>query len=125
VTSSATTALVLLFIGMGMLGMGNGAVFQVVPQRFPASLGIVTGIVGAAGGLGGFLLPTLLGAMKDLTGEYRAGLWIVAFAFMAGSVVLLELGTRWASRWPATAIQQSGVFSYRAKSLGVPSGDSA
>ncbi len=59
---------------MGLLGMGNGAVFQLVPQRFPERIGIVTGIVGAAGGLGGFFLPTLLGAAKDVTGGYAPGL---------------------------------------------------
>ena len=49
--------------------MGNGAVFQLVPQRFPDRMGIVTGIVGAAGGLGGFFLPSVLGATKDLSGS--------------------------------------------------------
>jgi NNP family nitrate/nitrite transporter-like MFS transporter len=123
--TSVTTALVLLFIGMGMLGMGNGAVFQIVPQRFPEGMGIVTGIVGAAGGLGGFMLPTLLGAMKDLTGEYRAGLWIVAAAFLLGAIVLLELGTRWVRRWPSGAVQRSGIFAYRESAEGVASGDAA
>ena len=47
-----------------LLGMGNGAVFQLVPQRFPERIGVVTGIVGAAGGLGGFFLPTLLGVLE-------------------------------------------------------------
>ena len=42
---------VFLFLTMGMLGMGNGAVFQLVPQRFPQRIGILTGLVGAAGGL--------------------------------------------------------------------------
>lgn len=51
---------VLLFTAMGMLGMGNGAVFQVLPQRFSERVGVLTGLVGAAGGLGGFLLPFLL-----------------------------------------------------------------
>src|SRR5215467_8688663 len=48
-----------LFLTMGMLGMGNGAVFQLVPQRFCARIGIITGLVGAAGGFGGFLLPSV------------------------------------------------------------------
>src|SRR4029077_3693527 len=39
----------LMFVGMGMLGMGNGSVFQLVPQRFPKEIGVMTGIVGAAG----------------------------------------------------------------------------
>ncbi len=59
---SAGTAL--LFAVMVALGMGNGCVFQLVPQRFPDEIGVVTGIVGAAGGLGGFVLPTLLGSLE-------------------------------------------------------------
>ena len=40
----------LLFVGMAFLGMGNGAVFQLVPQRYPNEIGVMTGLVGAAGG---------------------------------------------------------------------------
>jgi MFS transporter, NNP family, nitrate/nitrite transporter len=114
-------ALALLFVGMGLLGMGNGAVFQIVPQRFPDRMGIVTGIVGAAGGLGGFFLPSILGVVKDMTGEYTAGLAIVAGAFVLGVVALLELGARWSRRWHPAIVKQSGIFSYRdaARSLSV------
>jgi NNP family nitrate/nitrite transporter-like MFS transporter len=104
----------LLFVGMGMLGMGNGAVFQMVPQRFPDRIGVVTGVVGAAGGLGGFFLPTLLGALKDATGTYATGLAGLAVVFVVGTVVLLELGARWSERWSPAACRQAGVYSYRA-----------
>jgi NNP family nitrate/nitrite transporter-like MFS transporter len=123
--SSSTTALVLLFIGMGMLGMGNGAVFQLVPQRFPTGMGIVTGVVGAAGGLGGFFLPTLLGAVKDVTGEYQAGLYAIAALFLLASVVLLELGIGWSSRWSAAAVRRSGIFAYRSRDAVETTGDAA
>jgi NNP family nitrate/nitrite transporter-like MFS transporter len=63
----------LLFVGMGCLGMGNGSVFQLVPQRFPREIGVLTGIVGAAGGLGGFFLPTIFGVLKQETGSFRTG----------------------------------------------------
>ena len=108
-------AVALLFVGMGLLGMGNGAVFQLVPQRFPQSIGIVTGVVGAAGGLGGFFLPTMLGVAKDATGSYGAGLMLFALAFLAGALVLLELGVRWTVRWDPHMVRRSGVYSYRAK----------
>ena len=106
-------ALALLFVCMGLLGMGNGAVFQLVPQRFPSRMGIVTGIVGAAGGLGGFFLPTMLGAAKDVAGTYTPGLALCAVAFIAGSLTLLELGTRWSKRWGDAAVRQAGIFAYR------------
>jgi NNP family nitrate/nitrite transporter-like MFS transporter len=103
----------LLFATVGLLGMGNGAVFQLVPQRFANNMGIVTGIVGAAGGLGGFFLPSMLGAAKGATGTYAAGLMMLSVLFMAGSFVLLELGSRWNARWQANAVRQSGIFCYR------------
>ncbi|MEK7286552.1 MAG: MFS transporter [Nitrospirota bacterium] len=71
-------AVALFFIGMSLLGMGNGAVFQWIPQKFPQDIGLVTGLVGAAGGVGGFFLPTLLGSIKGLTGSYGVGFLICA-----------------------------------------------
>jgi MFS transporter, NNP family, nitrate/nitrite transporter len=105
----------MLFISVGCLGMGNGAVFQLVPQRFGGRMGIITGVVGAAGGLGGFFLPSILGAAKDATGTYATGLMLFALAFVAGTLLLLELGSRWQSRWTPAAATQSGVFNYRGK----------
>jgi len=106
-------AVATLFLGMGALGMGNGAVFQLVPQRFPERIGLVTGIVGAAGGLGGFFLPTLLGLTRDYTGGYAAGLLTCAGLFVVGTLVLLELGARWSQRWAPAAVDRAGVFAYR------------
>jgi MFS transporter, NNP family, nitrate/nitrite transporter len=103
----------MLFVTVGCLGMGNGAVFQLVPQRFAARMGIITGVVGAAGGLGGFFLPSILGATKDATGTYATGLTLFAGAFAVGSIVLLELGSRWSSAWQEGAVKQSGIFCYR------------
>src|SRR4029077_6779197 len=76
----------LLFIGMGCLGMGNGAVFQLVPQRFPKEIGVLTGIVGAAGGLGGFLLPTVFGTMKQMTNSFSSGFLTFAMVGFASTI---------------------------------------
>jgi NNP family nitrate/nitrite transporter-like MFS transporter len=105
--------IVLLFLSVGLLGMGNGAVFQLVPQRFADRLGLITGVVGAAGGLGGFFLPSMLGAAKDATGTYASGLVVLAGVFLAGSLALLQLGTLWARRWQPDAITRAGIFCYR------------
>jgi NNP family nitrate/nitrite transporter-like MFS transporter len=107
-------AVALFFVGLGMLGMGNGAVFQLVPQRFPERIGIVTGIVGAAGGLGGFFLPSVLGAIRDAYGTYAPGLALFTAAFVGGTIVLLELGHRWSRSWDEAAIRQTGVYAWRA-----------
>jgi NNP family nitrate/nitrite transporter-like MFS transporter len=98
---------------MGLLGMGNGAVFQLVPQRFGDRIGIVTGVVGAAGGLGGFFLPSLFGVVKDATGSYAAGLIVCGGIFLFGALTLLELGVRWTARWHTHAVGRTGLFSYR------------
>ena len=102
-----------LFVVMGMLGMGNGAVFQMAPQRFPREIEIITGIVGAAGGIGGFLLPSLLGVLKDLTGTYAAGLACFALCSAGMCMLLLEFGVRWKHSWPESAITRAQIFSYR------------
>jgi NNP family nitrate/nitrite transporter-like MFS transporter len=55
------------------LGAGNGAVFKIVPAEFPESAGAAGGIVGAAGGLGGFFPPVFVGLVKDAEGSYTYG----------------------------------------------------
>jgi NNP family nitrate/nitrite transporter-like MFS transporter len=103
----------ILFIALGCLGMGNGAVFQLVPQRFASRMGLATGIIGAAGGLGGFFLPSMLGAVKDSAGSYGPGLALLAVAFVGGALALLHLGSVWATRWDGELTSRSGVFCYR------------
>lgn len=65
-------------IAMLALGMGNGAVFQLVPVRYIKEIGVMTGIVGCAGGIGGFYLASSLGFAKQWTGSYQAGFLIFA-----------------------------------------------
>lgn len=68
------------------IGAGNGAVFKLVPERFPQSVGAVTGLVGAAGGLGGFFPPLALGFIRQATGTYTLG-----FALLAATALLMTL----------------------------------
>ena len=68
-----------------LLGLGNGAVFKLVPQYFPAETGTVTGLVGAMGGLGGFFPPLLLGVFRD-----RLGVAWPAFMLLAATALVLE-----------------------------------
>lgn len=103
-----------LFLAMGMLGMGNGAVFQIAPQRFPGDIELTTGIVGAAGGLGGFFLPSAIGALKDLFGSYGYGLLCFALVLLAGALLLLEFGVNWSATWTPAALSRTMVFRYRA-----------
>ncbi|KZN96037.1 nitrate/nitrite transporter [Aeribacillus pallidus] len=89
----------LLFIGMMCLGMGNGAVFQLVPQRFQKEIGMVTGIVGAAGGIGGFFLPNILGTLKQLTGTYASGFLILSLIALLALGVLIFARFSWRKSW--------------------------
>jgi MFS transporter, NNP family, nitrate/nitrite transporter len=87
---------------MACLGLGNGGVFQLVPQRFREQIGIATGLVGAVGGLGGFLLPTLLGSINQLTGSFAAGFAILSLLAFAAFVLLRVLAARargWRLSW--------------------------
>lgn len=110
---SLPVVVVLLFVIMGMLGMGNGAVFQLVPQRFSQRVGVLTGLVGAAGGLGGFVLPSILGAVKDRTGQYSLGLFLFAAAFLVAGFLLLRLGSVWRTTWNSVSVERAGIFCYR------------
>jgi NNP family nitrate/nitrite transporter-like MFS transporter len=62
-----------------LLGIGNGAVFKLVPQYFPKEVGTVTGLVGAMGGLGGFFPPLLLGFFRDHLHTIWPGFTLLAF----------------------------------------------
>ena len=63
-----------------LMGLGNGAVFKLVPQYFPRETGTVTGLVGAMGGLGGFFPPLLLGAFRDRIGTVWPGFLLLGLA---------------------------------------------
>jgi len=76
---------------MGTLGIGNGAVFQLVGLHYRERIGIVTGIVGAAGGLGGFLLPIVLGVGRDAIGSYGPGLGAISAAAVIGLLTTLTV----------------------------------
>ncbi len=73
-----------------MCGIGNGAIFKLVPEKFPKSTGAVTGIVGAAGGLGGFFPPILLGMVQDVTGTYMLGFLLLSILALVCFVINLK-----------------------------------
>ncbi len=112
---AVSVALAVLAIGMGLLGMGNGSVFQLVPQRFPDRVGIMTGIVGSAGGLGGFLLPSLLGLVKQRTQSFGIGFALLAACMIAGVLSLIYLRGFWRRTWSAEAAQRAGLSASGAK----------
>lgn len=104
---------------MAVLGSGNGVVFQLVPLRYPQQVGTVTGLVGAAGGIGGFFLPTVLGVIQEHAGTYGAGFAALA-AFAALVFLAFVHGERgWSRSWGGTgSVARQGRRARRANIAG-------
>jgi NNP family nitrate/nitrite transporter-like MFS transporter len=100
-------ALAVIMFSMSVLGAGNGAVFQLAPQRFGKEIGVVTGLVGMTGGVGGFYLAASLGWAKQATGSYQLGLLGFALLALLALAALTGVKARWRRTWgagqPATA----------------------
>lgn len=107
-TSLYLTLLIVVII-MATLGMGNGAVFQLVPQRFRKEIGIMTGLVGMAGGIGGFYLAASLGWCKQVTGDYQLGLAAFALLTVLAILGLSSVKTRWRTTWGSAAVTAAKV----------------
>ncbi|WP_309499068.1 MFS transporter [Sulfurovum sp.] len=107
VSLSFWLAIVILFLIMANLGMANGAVFQLVPQRFGKDIGIMTGIIGAAGGLGGTALIQTLGWSKGAFDGYAAGFMIFAGVVLVAIAGISLVKTRWRTTW---GVQSGGII---------------
>ena len=94
----------LFIVAMGTLGVGNGAVFQLVPQRFRKEIGVMTGLVGFGGGLGGFYLASSLGIIKKATGSTSIGFVIFAALAVVALVGLSLVKSRWRTTWGAALV---------------------
>lgn len=104
--SYATTligALGFFVLAMLALGTGNGSVFQLVPQRFQAEIGVMTGLVGMAGGVGGFYLASSLGLAKQMTGSFAPGFLIFAGLALVALVGLTVVKAKWRATWTSGA----------------------
>jgi NNP family nitrate/nitrite transporter-like MFS transporter len=96
-------ALVLFVIAMLAFGTGNGSVFQLVPQRFQAEIGVMTGLVGMAGGVGGFYLASSLGLAKQFTGSFASGFLIFAGLALLALIGVMLVKTKWRTTWKTGA----------------------
>ena len=97
--SSAGLAVLTFSGAMLALGMGNGALFQVVPQRFRQEMGEMTAMIGMAGAAGGFVLVAALGCSRQVTGDYQAGLLLFAALALISVAGLWIVKSRWRSLW--------------------------
>lgn len=107
--SSSIAALALFVTAMLGLGAGNGAVFQLVPQRFHREIGVMTGLIGMAGGVGGFVLAAGLGTIKQHTGDYQLGLWMFAALGLLALLGLVGVKRRWRTTWGSSAMTTARI----------------
>lgn len=98
-------AILVMFLIMANLGMANGSVFQLVPQRFGKDIGVMTGLIGMAGGLGGTALIKTFGWSQGAFDGYTAGFVIFAVMTMIAISGISMVKTRWRTTWGA----QSGA----------------
>jgi MFS transporter, NNP family, nitrate/nitrite transporter len=96
------SGIVLLLATYVCFGLGNGATFQLVPHRWQGRTGLMSGIVGAAGGIGGFYLPVIMGIAKESTGSYQMG--FATFGAIAALAFVLVAAHR--ARWLVWALPQ-------------------
>ena len=106
---SAALAALVFVLAMLSLGTGNGAVFQLVPQRFRKEIGVMTGLVGMAGGIGGFYLASSLGYSKQLTGSYQGGLIVFAALAIVALLGLTFVKNRWRTTWGSAAMTSAKI----------------
>jgi len=100
--------LTIVILAMAVLGMCNGAVFQLVPKRSRKEIGVMAGLVSMAGGIGGFYLASSIGYSKQITGSYQVSLTIFAGLALLAMVGLTGVKTRWGTTWgSATATATS------------------
>lgn len=76
-------------------GLGNGATFQLVPHRWQGKTGLLSGVIGAAGGIGGFYLPVVMGIAKESTGSYQMGFATFGAIAACACVAILALRAQW------------------------------
>ncbi len=107
--ASAWSALAMFVVAMLSLGMGNGAVFQLVPQRFRKEIGVMTGMVGMAGGIGGFYLASSLGYSRQVTGSYQTGFMIFAALAVIALIGLTGVKSRWRTTWGASHLTAAKI----------------
>lgn len=80
---------VLLFFAGIAMAIGKASVFKFISDEFSDNIGTVSGVVGLAGGLGGFLLPIMFGALVDITG-IRSSSFMLLFGTVAVSLIWMH-----------------------------------
>lgn len=105
---SAVPGILLLLMLFMAFGLGNGATFQLAPLRWPKATGMVTGLIGSAGGVGGFYLPSVLGMVKEVTGMYNMGFLIFSGIAVTAMLLLKLMHSEW-MEWAQVRLNTFGT----------------
>ncbi|MES2584092.1 MAG: MFS transporter [Pseudomonadota bacterium] len=98
-TASLAATTLLVIVCFAALGAGNGAVFQLVPLRWPMSTAVAGSMIGEIGALGGGLVPNAMGLSKQYVGSYSGGFYVFAALSVAMLVMLRVMQIRWTRTW--------------------------
>lgn len=96
---SVALTTVLLIVCFAALGAGNGALFQLVPLRWPMSTAVAGSMIGEIGALGGGTVPALMGQIKQQTGSFSLGFMVLSAFSVLMLVVMRQLQVRWTRTW--------------------------
>ena len=98
-TGSLVVTTLLLMLCFAALGAGNGALFQLVPLRWPMATAVAGSMIGEIGALGGGLVPNAMGLSKQYLGTYAWGFVLFAALALVMLAVMRALQIRWTRTW--------------------------
>lgn len=97
--NSLPVTMLLFLVCFAALGAGNGALFQLVPLRWPLSTAVAGSMIGEIGALGGGLIPNAMGLSRQYSGTYLWGFVSIAVCAAAMLVLLRVMQIRWTRTW--------------------------
>jgi NNP family nitrate/nitrite transporter-like MFS transporter len=112
---SVVITTLLFMLCFAALGAGNGALFQLVPLRWPVSTAVAGSMIGEIGALGGGFIPNAMGQSKQLTGSYLWGFLAFAVLGAAMLVMLRFVQIRWTRTWAEQGGRAKGVMASTAQ----------
>jgi MFS transporter, NNP family, nitrate/nitrite transporter len=124
-SSSLALTTLLLMICFAALGAGNGALFQLVPLRWPLTTAVAGSMIGEIGALGGGLVPNAMGLSKTYTGTYAWGFVLFAALALAMLGVMRVMQIRWTRTWAEKGGRARPVGGVAAGSVGLSKVDKA
>ena len=98
-SASLVATTLLLMLCFGALGAGNGALFQLVPLRWPTTTAVAGSMIGEIGALGGGLLPNAMGLSRQYLGTYAWGFVLFAVLALVMLGVMRVMQIRWTRTW--------------------------